>query len=295
MASKLKAKSPELSVRRKPKIAIYGKSGVGKTFNALDFPKCYYIDTEGGAKEKEYIEKMKASGAAYFGPEDGANDLKEVVGQFKALATEEHGYLTVIVDSITKPFNTLIGMEQERLGESDAYGASKKPAVALMRSLYTWIDRVDMNVIIIAHAKDEYGMVGGKREQIGLTADAHDKLEYELELAAEVQKQGPKRVIRIRKSRIAAFEEGKFYAWNYDDFADRYGRADIERGMVRVELASTADVEEIRRLVDVMKVDDSITSKWTSKAGVDTFEEFTVDQAAGILKWLNEKLKGKAA
>jgi len=43
----LKAKLPEEVKATKPKFMIYGESGVGKTFFALDFPKPYLIDTEG--------------------------------------------------------------------------------------------------------------------------------------------------------------------------------------------------------------------------------------------------------
>ena len=47
--SKLKAKDPVNAEPSKPKMLIFGKPGVGKTWGALDFPSCYYIDTEGGA------------------------------------------------------------------------------------------------------------------------------------------------------------------------------------------------------------------------------------------------------
>src|ERR1039457_6799747 len=100
MASKLKAKAPVKRERRRSKILIYGKPGVGKTTFSLDFPSNYYIDSEGGAQENSYVEKLLASGGVYLGPEDGATDFTEVIGQFKALATEKHDYVTVIDDSI---------------------------------------------------------------------------------------------------------------------------------------------------------------------------------------------------
>ena len=55
----LKAKVPAAQSESKPKFMISGKSGVGKTMFALDFPAVYFIDVEGGASRKQYVEKMK--------------------------------------------------------------------------------------------------------------------------------------------------------------------------------------------------------------------------------------------
>ena len=73
----LKAKQPEEVKVSKPKFMIYGESGVGKTFFALDFPKPYLIDTEGGAVREQYQAKLKTVGGAYFGKEEGSQDLAD--------------------------------------------------------------------------------------------------------------------------------------------------------------------------------------------------------------------------
>ena len=74
--SKLKAKDPKDVVPGKIKMMIFGKSGIGKTWISLDFPKPYYIDAEGGARLAHYQAKLAAVGGSYFGVEDAAlNDL----------------------------------------------------------------------------------------------------------------------------------------------------------------------------------------------------------------------------
>ena len=130
--SRLKAVDPVSAEPSKPKILIYGKPGVGKTWTSLDFPKPYYIDTESGADLAHYTKKLKAAGGAYFGVDQGILDFKEVIEQVKALATETHEYKTLVIDSVSKIFNTAIAAEAERLGAADQYGASKKPK-SLMR------------------------------------------------------------------------------------------------------------------------------------------------------------------
>ena len=149
--SKLKATAPDLTDPGHIKCVIFGKSGVGKTWLALNFPKPFYIDTEGGARLRHYQEKLIAAGGGYYGAKNGANDLDNIIDQISALATEKHEYKTLIIDSITKPWITTITNEQERLGDKDVFGASKKPAVAKMRRIINWIGRLDMNVFMIAH------------------------------------------------------------------------------------------------------------------------------------------------
>ncbi len=184
MASKLKAKDPVSATPARPKVLIFGKPGVGKTWTSLDFPGVYYIDSEGGANMDHYIAKLSASGGVYMGPEDGAGDLQVILDQVKALATEVHPYRTLVIDSISKPFNTSVALESERLGSKDAFGASKKPGLSLMRQLVIWLERLDMNVILIAHEKAEWGVnEKGERSEVGATFDAWEKLEYELHLA----------------------------------------------------------------------------------------------------------------
>ena len=115
MASKLRAKSPEETNPGHIKMLIYGPPGVGKTWLGMDFPEPYYIDTEGGARLAHYQAKLKASGGVYMGVESGALDFPTLIEEVKLLATEKHGYRTLVIDSLTKVYQTAIAIESERL------------------------------------------------------------------------------------------------------------------------------------------------------------------------------------
>jgi hypothetical protein len=277
--TKLKAKDPKQAQPSKPKMLIYGKPGVGKTWQALDFPRCYYIDTEGGADLAHYTDKLKKSGGVYMGPEDGSLDFPTVIEQFKALATEKHDYKTVIVDSISKLFNTAVADEGARLGDKNAFGADKKPAIACMRRLIAWVNRLDMNVVFIAHSKPEWGIdSSGVRSEIGQTFDAWDKLEYELHLALEIFKQGPARKAKVRKSRLTGFPDADILDWSYQVFAERYGKDVIEQEVTTIELATAEQVSEAKRLVEILRLSSEETEKWFAKANASCFEELEQDQ-----------------
>lgn len=289
--SRLKAVAPKAAAPSKPKVLLFGKPGVGKTWGALDFPSVYYIDTEGGADLGHYTDKLERSGGVYFGPDQGSLNFETVLEQVQALATEEHPHRTLVIDSITKLFNTTIAQEAERLGDKNAFGADKKPAVSYMRRLVSWLTRLDMNVLLVAQEKAEWGMVNGQHTQIGVTFDAWDKLEYELHLALHIAKEGTKRVATVRKSRLLGFPDASRFDWTYDEFANRYGRDVIEGASKPVELANAETVSEIMRLIGVMKL-DAWADKVLGAANVASFSELSTEQADKSLAYLNDKMKG---
>lgn len=297
--SKLLAITPETVEPKKPKILIYGPPGVGKTWGSLDFPSVYYIDTEGGADLSHYREKLKAAGGMYFGPDQGSLDFDTVIGQVEALATEQHQYKTVVIDSITKLFNTAITDEQARLGDKDAFGASKKGPVRQMSRLVRWLNRADMNAVVIAHQMDQWGKdEKGNREVIGMTFDAWPKLEYELHLIMRISKIGTgenaKRFAHTGKSRLTGFPEGEKFDWRYTDFATRYGKDVIEKAAVPITLTSPEQVAEVNRLLGIVILPEDTKDKWLKKANAEDFSEMGSDQIEACISFLKKRLTSEA-
>ncbi len=289
-ASKLKAIDPTSAQPSKPKVLIYGKPGVGKTWTSLDFPKPYLIDTESGADLAHYTAKLKAAGGAYFGTDQGSLDFKEVIEQVKALATETHEYKTLIIDSVSKIFNTTIASEAERLGDKDQYGASKKPAVSYTRQLVNWLDRLDMTVILITHEKPLWGMdAKGQRAEIGVTFDAWDKLEYELHLCLNITKEGDSRKARVRKSRLQGFVDGTAFDWSYAKFAELFGKDIIEKKHEALKLATEEQVKEFNSLMETIKVPDEWLEKNLTKFKAAKIEELDESKIATLITFLKDK------
>ncbi len=223
----LRAIKPRTTEPRKAKILLFGKAGIGKTWLSLDFPKCYYIDSEGGASLAHYQEKLLNSGGAYLSVKNGANDPFTILDQFKSLAKDKHEFKTVAIGSITKVYLTLIAKEAERLGAKDVFGASKKPAYAFMRQLVIAIQELDMNVILEAHEVSEWQTVNGERQEVGQTADIWEKLMYELDLVLQIKK-APHRLCQVRKSRLVGFPELETFKCDYETFEKRYGKDFLE-------------------------------------------------------------------
>lgn len=289
--SKLKGRTPTEIVPGKTKGLIFGASGVGKTWFTLSFPKPYYFDTEGGADLKHYQERLKAAGGLYLGPTDGTLDFAFLIEQMQALATEKHDYKTLIIDSITKLYQSTIANEAERLGEKDAFGASKKPAIANMRRLVNWATKLDMNIWFVAHEITEWGLVNGQRQEVGKVPDVWDKLIYELHLTLLAQKRGTARVAIVKKSRLAGFPDGESFDLDYANFAERYGKDYIEAESKNIVLASTEQVKMINQLLDVVKVTAEETEKILRKASAEQWEELSDEQAAATIAWLKKKIQ----
>lgn len=292
----LKAKHPKKAEPKKPKILIFGLPGVGKTFGALDFPGVYYIDSEGGAALDHYTDKLEASGGMYLGPKDGANDMDVVLDQIKALATTKHNFRTLVIDSFTKLFNTRVAekteaMEAANVDMDKTFGREKKPAVGKTRQMVAWFDRLDMNVILVCHQKDQWS--DGK--VIGQSFDGYDKLEYELDLVMQILKQGTSRKAKIGKCRLKQFREGELIDWNYKTFAERYGIEVIEAASQPVEPASAEQIRVIQELSAIVRLDEDTRVKWFEKAGVDSWGEMDGATIQACIDYLTSKLPKSAA
>ena len=286
MASRLKAVAPKAAEPSKPKVLIFGRPGVGKTWASLEWPSVFYVDTEGGADLAHYTDKLAEAGGVYFGPDQGSLSFDGITEQVQALATERHNYRTLVLDSISHVWNMEIAQEQARLGDKDAYGASKKPAVAKLRQLMMWVNKLDMNVIIIAHEKDVWGKDGKE----GVTFDCDPKLEYLLHLCLNIQKLGPRRFARIGKSRLPAFKEGDTFDWNFAGFAERYGRDVIEQEAKPIVLATPEHVAEVKRLLETVKLPEGTIEKWMTAASATDWSEFEADKIEKVIAALKAKL-----
>lgn len=309
MATRLKGRPPEEVKPGRIKGVLFGPPGSGKTWAALSFPAPFYVDSEGGADLAHYQKRLKESGGAYFGPSDGALDFDDIIGQVDALATEKHGYKTLVIDSLSRPFWSLAAREQERLGEKDAFGAYKKLPLQKARKLISHLERLDMNVWLVCHEIAVWEGSGGERREIGRGPDVGwDKIPYELHLVLQAKQLGKDiREAVVWKSRLTGFPTGdRFYLQDkgkdvaYANFTERYQRDFIEAEAKPIVLATEEEVAEIRRLLEIVKVPEEETAKWLTKANVESFEEMTGAQALAVIAFLDKKmakptLAGKAS
>lgn len=273
-------------VKQRLKALFYGSAGAGKTTAAISFPRVYLIDTEQGAIHNQYIKLIEKSGGAVF----QTTDFEELLKEVKALLTEEHPYKTLVIDPLTTLYNDLL--DKSAIKNGTEFGKHYNEANKKIKHLLTLLLRLDMNVIITSHAKNEYGQ---NLAVLGQTFDCYKKLDYLFDLVFEVQKRGKERVGIIKKTRLEAFPDGETFPFSYDEIAKRYGKDILEKDAVAQRLASKEDVAELNRLVKLLQIPEDMTQKWLDKAGSETFEEMPEDCIKKCIDFLESKIKGAVA
>lgn len=271
----------------KPKFMISGESGVGKTMFALEFPKPYLIDSEGGATRQQYQERLKKTGGAYFGKEEGSQDFRAVIEEVKQLCTTKHEYKTLIIDSFTYLY-MLEASEAEAKGGSD-FGRDKKMANIPTRQLISVLEKCDLNIILVCHSKTKWERRGKDIIDTGSTFDGYDKLEYILDLWVEINKGG--KTFTVKKSRVQSLIQGDSYPLSYDKFAELYGKETVERESVPVTLANSAQLTQLGGLIEALNITAEQQEKNLKKFNAETWAELTESDIQIVIESLQKKIK----
>jgi predicted ATP-dependent serine protease len=274
----LRARRPEAVVKRL-KMFMFGPAGVGKTTAAIQFPNSYIIDCERGTEN--YDKLITASGSAVF----QTTDINEVIQEIKALLTEKHEYRTLVIDPITTIYNDLLEKCEAKVGADFGrhYGAANKE----MKRLANLIMALDMNVVITAHAKTEYGQNFSK---LGYTFDGWRQLDYWFDLVVELGKKGKKRFAKVVKTRLEQFPDEDIFEWNYEAIKARYDATMLEKKADQVKLAGAEQVREIKELLSVVRLPEGTVEKWFSKAGVDTWEDMSSETLNKCIDYVKNRL-----
>jgi AAA domain len=274
------------SIEKRLKAFFYGGAGVGKTTAAIQFPRPYLIDTEKGAENDQYTRKLNDLGGVIF----QTSDFDELVLEVKALLTEKHEFKTLVIDPLTTLYNDLIDKSSLLVGTK--FGRHYNEANKRMKQLLNLLSRLDMNVIITSHAKNEYG---SDMTVLGQTFDCYKKLDYLFDVVFEIQKRGNERIGVIKKTRIESFPDGESFPFSYEEIAKRYGNQILERESVSENLADETQVKELKRLIELLKVPKEIWQKWLDKGAATTFDELNTVVIQKCIDHLRSKIEGEAA
>lgn len=276
----LRAKKPE-TIEKRLKVLFYGSAGVGKTTAAIQFPRPYLIDTERGAENDQYIEILNQKGGAIF----QTASFEDLLGEVTTLLTEQHDFKTLIIDPLTVLYANLLDESEQKVGSK--FGRHYNEANKKMKHLFNLLTRLDMNVIITSHAKNEYG---DKLQVVGQTFDCYKKLDYLFDLVFRIEKKGDERHAFIQKTRIKAFPEGEYFPFNYDEIAKRYGKDILERDAKPEALATAEQIKKLNHLIEVLKVPEETVTKWLTKAQSSSLKEMPESAIQKCIQFLDEKI-----
>ncbi|MFQ5771513.1 MAG: AAA family ATPase [bacterium] len=251
----LKGTIPDVKSSRL-KFLLYGGPKVGKTTASLKMPKSYLIDTEKGAVQKQYIDLLKKNKGLRF----EAHTFEEVIQEIRVLATEKHDFLTVIIDSYTPVYDAEVDTGEIKVGKEWGrhYGYANKTA----KRLFNLLTKIDMNVIVTAHEKNEYG---AQMEVIDKVPDGWRKLDYLFDLILHLRKEKDgRRIATVKGTRLYEFKDGEQFEWSYENLAARFGKDRLETETRRSDLVTEKTATEF---LDLYK---SLTTAEIKKLKLDT-------------------------
>lgn len=281
----LRAKKPTV-IEQRLRTLFYGTAGIGKTMAAIQFPRPYIIDTEGSTDKPQYVKEIEKSGGVVF----RTVDFDEMISEIRELLTVKHEYKTIVIDSLTNPYNDLLEKAEKKVGTE--FGRHYGEANKSMKQLLNLLFRVDMNVIITTHSKNLYGE---NLSVLGQTYDCYKKLDYLFDVVFEIQRRGEKRVGIVKKTRLEAFPEMDTFPFCYDEIARRFGREILEREAAPQEIATHEQVKELTRLIDLLKIPEETYSKWKTKASAEEWSEMPRDAMEKCIQYLKSTIQGEAA
>jgi hypothetical protein len=279
----LRARKPE-AVTKRLKLFMFGPAGVGKTTAAIQFPNSYIIDCEKGAEN--YDKLITASNSVVY----QTTDINEVLAEVKSLLSEKHEYRTLVIDPITMVYNDLLEKCEAKVGTD--FGRHYGEANKMMKRLANLIMALDMNVVITAHAKAEYGQNFSK---IGYTFDGWKQLDYWFDLVIELGKKGKKRLAKVVKTRLEQFPDDEAFEWSYDSIKKRYDVSILEREAIVMQLATPEQLREIKDLLSVVRMPEGTTEKWFAKAGVDVWEDMSAEVLQKCIEFVKYRLPSSSA
>jgi hypothetical protein len=282
----LRAVKPE-AIEKRLKAFLYGAAGTGKTTFCASFPQAYFIDSEKGAENQQYIDLLVSNGSSVY----QTNDFDELMKEVISLLTCKHEYKTLVIDSLTTIHNDLVDKMVLKLqipGKTDGteFGRHFSEANKRMKHLCNLLMRLDMNILITSHAKDEYG---ANLAVLGVTFDCFKKIDYMFDLVFEVQKRGSERYCVAKKSRVSSIPDGESFLFSYDEIANRYGKEILLRDAVPQELATETQLEDLILLMNQHKIPAELRQKWLDKAGSETFSEMPRDSIQKLIDYLISK------
>ena len=280
--SQLRGKPPA-AIEKRLKLFLFGDYGTGKTTAALSFPQSYIFDCEKGAENDSYVELMNKGKSSIL----QTNDTDEITSELRSLISEDHSYKTIVLDPVTTLEADLIEKAQKKYtGDGDMRIWRDRDQA--LRRISNLLLKADMNVVVTAHGKIDYGP---NMTKLGTTFDGWKRWPYLFDIVIELKRVGKDRVGFIRKTRVSNFVDGEDFKWSYEEFRRRYGNV-IERDAKSLRLATKGQIVEINYLIDILKLPEDTVEKWKSKAAADSWDEFPEETIQKCIDFCHKLIKG---
>jgi HD superfamily phosphohydrolase len=257
------------------KAFIYGESGSGKSYFCTHFPKPYYIDTEKGVERAKYVDNIESRDGVVFQTR-AFHDIHEEV---KLLATTQHNYQTLVIDPITPIYDNLLDECLAKLKGRSAYGQHYGEANKQFKKLIDLLLTIDMNVVVTAHVKKEYG---SEMNVVGTTFDAYKKFNFLFDVVVETMVRKGRYIGISKKSRLISLGADEEFDFSYQEFSKLY-RHELEYFTPK-PIATTVEQPKTKPALSVINV--SITEQTKHRLiGLVSAVELSPERVQQLKEW----------
>lgn len=260
------------------KAIFYGKEKVGKTTCAITFPKPYVIDAEKRIKHAWHVDLLKANGGGGV----QISNYDDIMKKIKELMSSKHDFKTLVIDSLTVIQSELV-LASEAKDPRQAY----KIAYDKLRHMINLLNRLDMNVIVIFHKKDDRDKISDT--VIGYTFDGLKDFGYMMDAILEIDKRG-KSYYAIPRGAVGPLGDAEAFEFKYQKFVDIFGASIFETESVPETLATADQIAELELLLTRNQTSESTKAAWLSRAKASNLSEMATDKIQLWIEHLNKKM-----
>jgi adenylate kinase family enzyme len=285
----LPGRKPAIEENKRAKIILSGPSGSGKSLFASKFPNAYYWAPEDGADRPQYQKMLLENNSTFIGRNEGSQDFKLLIESVKELATTKHNYKNLVIDSFSKIYLLTAAMAEEKIGSD--FGKDKKEANRPTRQLMRWLDKLDMNVILICHQKDKWERKNNEIINVGTTFDGYDKLEYELDLWIETKIINGQYMFEVKKSRLESMPKGMIKSLDYKTFSELYGVDAVEHESKPILLSTSKQISRVKEIIELFNISEEDQAKWLKKVDAETFSDVSQESVQKFINYYESKMK----
>ncbi len=277
------------------RLIVGGPSGSGKSTVAIDRDKGYIISTEEGIDHLHYCKIIEKNDSAIC----YTTSWESVVSEVKALLEEKHEYKTLVIDSISMVWQSLLTdcFSRAKRNYMLQYQLANKEANRLIKLLLM----LPMHVILIAHEKDVYEKNDlGEDIKIGTTYDFYKKATYSMDLVIMTTKSrqlNTKSTARIVKTRLKEFGENETFTWCKEELLKYIGNAASITKIDRRIFISNESINKINQLYIDCHIGQINQDNILHKNGVENIEDLSQEQGnkliENLLKYHNKNTENK--
>ncbi len=269
-------------------LLVAGESGTGKSFFVGNLKNARIYDTDIGGGLSYLDERIARNGSTRI----EVGSYPEIMEDLKRHRSELKTITTLAIDHLSTLQAEAVLRHNPHM--SDDFGRSYDRATREWKKLREVARWGDFNLVCTAHMKSKYE----SNKVTGITTDASKNVEADFFTVLYLQQttEYPS-LARVKKWRRDPEDlRGMIpstFEFTLSKFMALHG-VPLDTPRVELKLASPAQVAELERLLNVVKLPEDTVQKWLTKAKAESFDEFSEDTILKCIAYLNDTVQNGA-